>query len=240
MYDVSSVMSVVPEITIVIPARNEQDNISETIADVHHQLDRAHIMHEVIVVDDHSTDHTGIFARRAKADVYRNTGSAGYGHAVRLGLEHAQGQYVTVMVADGSDRAADLVRMCGQRWKDGIGRDMAVFGHRFIKGAIVTDYPRIKRVANRLGNHLTARMMGVKYTDISNPFKLYPTHVVKQLLPLMKAGDFSFGFELCCRYIRSGGLWVEIPISWQDRVKGSSKFKVKHAIGFLRTLSRVK
>jgi dolichol-phosphate mannosyltransferase len=226
------------DVSVVIPARNEEDNILETVTDVDHQLTQAHITHEIIVVDDHSADHTGVVARRAKAEVYRNNGLAGYGSAVRLGLEHAQGRYVTVMVADGSDRAVDLVRMCAAR-KQQNGIDMAVFGHRFIKGAIVTDYPRIKRVANRLGNRLTAWLLRVDYDDISNPFKLYPTYAVKNLLSLVKATDFSFGFELCSLYIRSGGAFVVIPISWQDRVKGSSKFKVKHAIGFLRTLYRV-
>jgi dolichol-phosphate mannosyltransferase len=226
------------DVSVVIPARNEEDNILETVTDVGHQLTQAYITHEIIVVDDHSADHTGIVARRAKASVYRNNGPAGYGNAVRLGLGHAQGRYVTVMVADGSDRAVDLVRMCAAR-KQQNGIDVAVFGHRFIKGAIVTDYPRIKRVANRLGNNLTAALLQVDYDDISNPFKLYPTYAVRNLLPLVQADDFSFGFELCARYIKSGGKYVVIPINWRDRVKGSSKFKVKHAVGFLRTLARV-
>jgi glycosyltransferase involved in cell wall biosynthesis len=237
MYRQPGIVTTGIDITVVIPARNEEDNIYDTVMDLVHQLSGANILYEIIVIDDHSADHTSIVARRARASVYRNPGLAGYGRAVRFGLERAHGQYVTVMVADGSDRADDLVRMMlALRF---VTPSTAVFGHRFMSGSKVTDYPRVKRVANRLGNHLAARLFNVKYSDLTNPFKVYPTQAVKELLPIVKATDFSFGFELCCRYILAGGRWVPISISWQDRVKGSSKFKVKHAVGFLKTLYRV-
>jgi dolichol-phosphate mannosyltransferase len=235
------------DVSIVIPARNEAETIVSLLEDLEVTLRDTGITYEVIVVNDHSTDRTRDVVihhrvtphRNCPVEVCDNQLDPGYGNAVRWGLSQATGTWVTVMVADGSDSPHDLVRMIGTMRGYGLLID-AVFGHRFIAGATVTDYPRIKRIANRIGNTLTGWSLGSTYTDVSNPFKLYRTRVVKAHLHRIKATDFSFGFELCARFLqRPHPFYAVIPISWKDRTKGTSKFRVKHALGFLRTLMRV-
>jgi hypothetical protein len=117
----------------------------------------------------------------------------------------------------------------------------AVFGSRFIPGATTTGYPPVKRIANRLGNKLVTRLVSSDYGDWTNPFKIYRRSIVGAVLDKCEANDFSFGMELAIRAYRSGHLKTIriVPTHWKDRTVGTSKFKVKHALMFLRTLYRL-
>lgn len=223
-------------LSVVIPARDEAGNIGRTVREIREVFSFLREDLEVIVISDHSTDATFHEARLAGAKTFDNPNPAGYGYAVRCGLRLATHNWVTIMVADGSDSPLDLLRLWTVRTVQKVD---GAFGHRFIPGARVTDYPPVKRVANRLGNRLAALALYTDYTDLTNPFKLYRTEVVREYLPRLTATDFSLGLELTARFIQDHRPFVIMPIDWQDRQVGTSKFKVKHALGFLRTLHHV-
>lgn len=242
MTDLSAkVQNAVPyDLTVVIPARDEARCVGQTVDSIFAAFFSSSVHLEVIVVDDHSADLTATIAREHGARLAYNRQTPGYGTTVRIGLNMARGRYVAVMVADGSDNPDDLVWMYDVITR-GPGCD-AVWGHRWGVGASVEGYPRLKRLVNRLGNRLVGRVLRSSYSDWTNPFKLYRTELVKNALPSCRATDFSLGMELAARVwqARTEAFKLRIvPHHWKDRASGKSKFKVRHAFLFLRTLYRL-
>src|SRR5947207_857999 len=122
-------------LSIVIPARDEEGCIASTVEHLHLELRLNHLPHEIIVVDDGSTDDTwGILSELQKVNdslrPVQNPGPHGFGRAIIYGLDHAKGDAVVIMMADESDDCRDVVRY----WKQlNEGYD-CVFGSRFIAG----------------------------------------------------------------------------------------------------------
>jgi glycosyltransferase involved in cell wall biosynthesis len=147
-------------LSVVIPANNEAGCIETTLRQVVTTLADARIDHEVIVVDDASTDGTteildALAGELANVRWIRSPYSGGYGFAVRAGLEQFDGDAVAVMMADGSDDPRDLLlyHQILER-----GYDCA-FGSRFLPGATVRDYPKIKLIINRVVNFRDPRAL---------------------------------------------------------------------------------
>ena len=93
------------KLSVVIPAHNEQDSIFETVTMLHSTLERFHIDHEIIVVNDHSSDSTAKILDElgrsvATLKTYNNDGKAGFGYAIRYGLDRFRGDCVAIMMAE--------------------------------------------------------------------------------------------------------------------------------------------
>ena len=136
--------AVAVKLSVVIPAHNEALVIEPTVRGLLGALEGEIADYEIVVVDDGSTDGTARRRRRASASprvrCVRNDGPHGFGFAVRCGLEHFDGDAVVIVMADGSDDPRDLVLY--YRVLEA-GYDCA-FGSRFMPGAVVRDYPRLK------------------------------------------------------------------------------------------------
>ena len=140
-------------LSVVIPAHNEEGSVVQTVTGVVAALTRAGIAHEVIVVDDGSVDGTAA-AVHAISEPCSNIRCMpshyprGFGYAVRTGLDVFSGDAVAIMMADGSDDPADLVRYHALLEE---GYDCA-FGSRFMRGSVIVGYPMLKLVINRIVN----------------------------------------------------------------------------------------
>lgn len=214
------------KLSLVIPARNESDNIASTLEAVSRRLEREQIPYEVLVVDDGSGDGTVQEVERCRETnpsvvLIRNRGPHGFGNAVRRGLDAFQGDAVVIMMADGSDDPEDLVRYYY------ILRDKAecAFGSRWTRGGSVEAYPRFKRVLNRISNRIIQLMFGLAYSDVTNAFKGYRREVIEGCQPLLSP-HFNLTVELPLKAIVRGYSFEVIPISWRGRTKGSSMFKI--------------
>jgi glycosyltransferase involved in cell wall biosynthesis len=97
----------IPELSIVIPAKNEANAIAATVTIALSHFPAA----EVVVIDDGSTDDTGELAREAGAKVIRHPESLGNGAAVKAGARAAQGELLAFMDADGQHNAAELKKL---------------------------------------------------------------------------------------------------------------------------------
>lgn len=214
-------------LSIIIPAHNEQGSIEAMLRSVHSVLEREHILHELVVVDDHSSDGTAVVLKRLSADIptlvsHANESPGGYGHAVRCGLEKFKGDVVAVMMADRSDDPEDLVRFY-RKMQEGYD---CVFGSRFISGGHVYDYPRVKLLLNRFANNLVRAAFGIKYNDVTNAFKMYRRQTIEGLKPFL-APHFNLTLELPLKAIVRGYSYVVLPNSWTNRKHGASKLKIK-------------
>src|SRR6266478_4080842 len=156
------------KLSVVIPARNEEGAVEETVSALLCTLRAEAIPFEIIVVDDGSTDQTALFvralsARYAEIRLVQNMGRHGFGMAVRCGLHQASGDAVAIVMADSSDSPDDVVQ-CYRRLLEGPD---CVFGSRFIRGSTVRDYPIHKLVLNRLANWFIKALFGVPFNDFT-------------------------------------------------------------------------
>jgi dolichol-phosphate mannosyltransferase len=213
--------------SVLIPARNEEDCIEATVRRFHGALKASAVPHEILVVDDHSTDATWDVLQSLTPDVptlrpIRNRDKAGFGYALRAGLANFQGDAVCVVMADASDDPADLVTYY-RKLQEGYE---CVFGSRFMKGARVVNYPRHKLALNRLANRFISTLFGLRYNDTTNAFKCYRREVIEGAAPLFSC-HFNITVELPLKAIVRGYSYSVVPISWYNRTSGVSKLKIR-------------
>jgi dolichol-phosphate mannosyltransferase len=214
-------------LSVVIPARNEEGCIAATVEHLHLELRLQHIPHEIVVVDDGSTDSTWqlleeIQSCMAECKPVRNSGENGFGRAITYGFDHVAGDAVVIMMADESDDCRDVVRywqVLGEGWD-------AVFGSRFIRGGGVIDYPRHKLLLNRMANLFLRVLFGVPVNDFTNAFKAYRRTVIEGCRPYLSP-HFNLTVEIPLKTIVRGYSWTVIPITWRNRRAGESKLKIK-------------
>ncbi len=214
-------------LSVVIPAHNEEGRIEGTVREIHEALRTAAIAHEILVVNDNSTDRTQAILDALKQQVpelrsMTNSPPNGFGYAVRAGLSAFRGDAVAIMMADRSDSPADLVAYHG-KLQDGYD---CVFGSRFMQGAEIVDYPGFKLAFNRFANTFIRVLFWMRYNDVTNAFKLYRRSVIAGLQPLL-AYHFNLTVELPLKAIVRGYSYAVVPTSWYNRTSGVSKFKIK-------------
>ena len=214
-------------LSVVIPARDEEGCIAAMAENLHLELRRHDIPHEIVVVDDGSTDRTWEILQELEAKIpnlvpTQNTDAHGFGRAIIWGLDRIKGDAVIVMMGDGSDSASDAVRYW-QKLNEGFD---CVFGSRFIRGAKVIKYPRFKLLLNRMANYFLKMLFGFRLNDTTNAFKAYRKEVIDGCRPLI-APHFNLTVELPLKAIVRGYSWTMIPITWRNRCTGTPKLKIK-------------
>ncbi|MEK7684052.1 MAG: glycosyltransferase family 2 protein [Verrucomicrobiota bacterium] len=227
MNDPAPALSRLNLLSVVIPARDEADCIASTVEHLHVELRLRGVPHEIIVVDDGSTDTTWPILRALQERLpvlhpLQNGPPYGFGRAVTRGLNQMRGDAVVIMMADESDDCRDVVRY----WQALNEGAECVFGSRFIKGGGVIDYPRIKRLLNRIANYFIRVLFHIPLNDTTNAFKAYRREVIEGCRPFLSP-HFNLTVELPLKAIVRGYSWTVIPITWRNRRTGAPKLKIK-------------
>jgi dolichol-phosphate mannosyltransferase len=214
-------------LSVVIPARDEAACIASTVEQLDRELRRHRIPHEVVVVDDGSTDQTWQILLDAQSRLpclkpVQNKGPHGFGRAVVTGLDSMSGDAVVIMMGDDSDDSRDVVRY----WNELCQGHECVFGSRFIKGGGAIDYPLPKLMLNRLANTFLRLLFGLHLNDTTNAFKAYRREVIDGCRPFLSA-HFNLTVELPLKAIVRGYEWTVIPVTWRNRRTGVAKLKIK-------------
>ena len=215
------------KLSVVIPANDEAESIGATVEAIAAELRAEQIPYEILVIDDASDDGTGdvvraIAERDPAVRCVRSPRSPGFGQAVRCGLDEYTGDAVAIVMADLSDCPRDLVRYYRVLEQ---GFDCA-FGSRFIRGAHVSDYPRVKLLLNRLVNLGIRILFRHGYNDTTNAFKAYRREVIDNAQPLL-SHHFNLTVELPLKAVVRGHSYQILPISWRNREHGASKLRLK-------------
>jgi len=213
--------------SVIIPARDEEESLPSTVADIHQHFTAEGVPHEIVVVDDGSRDGTWRVLQELKATCptlapTQNPGPHGFGNAIIHGFNHIRGDAVVIMMADASDSPADAVkywRLLNQGYE-------CVFGSRFIRGGRVSDYPRVKLLVNRLANLFIKTLFHLPLNDTTNAFKAYRRTVIEGCRPFL-AHHFNLTVEIPLKAIVRGYTWTVTPISWDNRKHGVPKLKIK-------------
>ena len=214
-------------LSIVIPCRNEEGAIGSTVEHLYVELRLHEVEHEIVPVDDGSTDSTWAVLEELATRIpslrpVRNTGQHGFGRAVTCGFDHSRGDGVVVMMADESDDCRDVVRywdLLNQGWD-------AVFGSRFVRGGGVIDYPAHKLLLNRMANLFLRLIFHAPLNDFTNAFKAYRRRALDGCRPFL-APHFNLTVELPLKVIVRGYSWTVMPITWRNRRSGISKLKIR-------------
>jgi dolichol-phosphate mannosyltransferase len=214
-------------LSVVIPARDEEGCIASTVEHLYLELARHNVPHEIIVVDDGSTDATWRMLESLKTQIpslraLQNPAPHGFGRAVSCGFDHMAGDAVVIMMADESDDCRDVVRY----WNKLTEGYECVFGSRFVRGGGVTGYPKVKLVLNRLANHFIRLLFRISLNDTTNAFKAYRKEVIDGCRPFI-APHFNMTIEIPLKAIVRGYSWTTIPITWRNRRTGTSKLQLR-------------
>lgn len=215
-------------LSVIMPALNEAGCIAATIQHLALELNLNNIPHEIVVVDDGSTDETWNILQSLKEIVpslvpmQNTTELHGFGRAIIFGIDNSKGDAVVFMMADESDDNRDVVqywKLLNEGWE-------CVFGSRFIKGGGVIDYPWFKLRLNRIVNTFIKWVFRISLNDTTNAFKAYRRTVIDGCRPLLSP-HFNLTVELPLKAIVRGYTWTTIPITWRNRRTGVAKLKLK-------------
>lgn len=204
-----------PQLSVVLPAFNEADNIAATLHQAERYLQRACPEYEILVVDDGSRDETAVIVsywtrRNSRIRLLRHETNRGYGAALRTGFAAARGEWVFFMDADGQFDIHDLDRFLP------VAQDYdGIIGNRLQRRD-----PLIRRL-NALGwNMLTRRLLGIPYRDIDCAFKLYHRRLL-ETIPFISSGA-AINAEMLARLTARGFRLAEVGVRHYPRKAGAA------------------
>jgi len=215
------------KVSVVIPLYNERDTILEVLKRVKRQDD----IHEIVIVDDGSTDGTRqVLAQEIEGqmdDVFveYQPENSGKGAALRRGLSRVSGNVVIIQDADLEYDPRDYARLL-EPIRD--GRADVVYGSRF-KG----DSGRVLFFWHSVGNKfltlLSNMLTNLNFTDMETGYKVFRTEVISAMR--LKSNRFGFEPEFTAKIAKGGWRIYEVPISYSGRDYSEGK-KITWRDGF--------
>ncbi len=207
------------EISIVIPAFNEEKRIGGTVRRFLSYLQQNFRQYELIVVDDGSVDKTqdvlkAITQERAEVRIFRNQTNSGKGHAVKQGVLQAEGVLVFFADADLSTPPEEI-----KHFADLFKTSSAsvLIGSRNVAGAdIKTTQPLYRRVLGRIFNACVRQITGLSFKDTQCGFKGFRREAAHEIFKRTTENRFSFDVEVLLIAKKMGYEIKEIPIVWSN------------------------
>lgn len=205
-------------ISLIVPARNEEDNILATVK----RLEELPFEKEIIIVDDNSTDATGKICDSLYPMVktIHRKENPGMGSALKDGTKIANGKIVIWIMADLSDDLSSVPKFIEKIHN---GADI-VFGSRYMKGGSSGDLDPVKAFLSSTFTLLTRGLFGIPVHDITNSFRAFRREILDKVNPV--SGDFSIAPEMALKAHMMGFKLEEVPTTYATRKKGKPKMKV--------------
>jgi len=229
------------EVTVVVPAYNEERRLPPTLIDIIDYFDRKGMAYEVIVIDDGSRDGTAEVVRkfervRQQVRLIQLPKNYGKGHAVRLGVLNSRGEKVLFADADGATPIQEFERL---EKAISAGSDIAI-GSRALASTdtkVTTSIHR--RALGRMFNTCVNFILLPSIADTQCGFKMFKRKAAMFLFKRQRADRFSFDVELLYMAHKAGLAVKEVPINWRN-VPGSKVNLVVDSLCMFRDVFRFK
>ena len=214
----------VPQLSVVIPARDEEDNVEPLLADVRAALDDR-VDYEVVFVDDGSADSTPEKLRDLshafpRLRWVRHRTACGQSAAIWTGVRLARAPWIVTLDGDGQNDPADIPALLAARASRGTNANLLVNGQREKRRDTW-----LKRASSRIANAVRARVLGDETADTGCGLKLFPREIFLAL-PFF---DHMHRF-LPALVRRGGGEVVSVPVRHRERRHGRSHYGVHNRL----------
>lgn len=218
-------------VSVVIPAYNEEGGLKATVDEIREALTAAALPHEIVIVDDGSTDGTAaVAAEIAGVRVLRNNRNRGYGASLKRGIDAAKFPVVAITDADGTypgDAIPSLVEML----TDDV--DMVVGWRKGYAAKI----PLIRRPAKWVMRKFAESMAASPIPDLNSGLRVFRRDRAQRYRATLPEG-FSFTTTITLLVLSEGGAIVYEPIGYRRR-EGASKFRpVRDAVNMAGLIVR--
>ncbi|MGE5139109.1 MAG: glycosyltransferase family 2 protein [Rudaea sp.] len=216
-------------VSVVIPAYNEQGAVCAEVEAVERVLQHHGVIHEIIVVDDGSSDATAEEASKTGARVLRHLDNRGYGASIKSGVDAARYDLIVIIDADGtypSEEIPNLLAMMDTA-------DMAV-GAR--TGSDV-HIPLVRRPAKWMLGMLANLIAGRHIPDLNSGLRAFRRTCVRQYYPIL-SNRFSFTTTSTLALMADDYRVVYRPINYRERI-GRSKITPRHFMDFMMLVLRM-
>lgn len=217
------------KVSIILPTYNENNNIVQLIPQVLSVFQDHQIAGSIIVVDDNSPDGTATtvtqLARKypGKISLIKRPQKMGLGSAYLTGFDQAlqaNAKFIFEMDADLSHSPTDIPRLLAAAQKYDL-----VLGSRYTPGGQINNWSAIRKMISKGGTLYAKTILGLPIYDLTSGFKCFSADILKQLdINSIKSDGYSFQVELTYHAHQAGFSIKEVPIVFEDRQVGQSKF----------------
>jgi len=214
-----------PRISVIIPALNEGLVIGNVVKQIQAVVNKLDENHEIIVIDDGSTDDTAEQAREAGAVVIQHPYNIGNGASVKSGIRRARGSILVTIDGDGQHDPNDIPRLVER-----IGSYDMVVGSRNRESDTAAHRDAANMVFNSLASYVSER----KIEDLTSGFRAVKTHIARQFVYLLP-NKFSYPTTITLSVVRAGYSLGYESIKFAGRDK-KTKSKIKPLQDGLRFL----
>jgi dolichyl-phosphate beta-glucosyltransferase len=226
------------DLTVVIPAFNEQARIIPTIAAWVAHLAPRDLCWEIVVSDDGSTDDTTALIEligHVNVRLVRAPRNAGKGAAVHRGFSDARGRMVLFCDADNATPVQELDGLIARLES---GADVAV-GSRAAHGADVNNRSFLRTAMTTGLRRLVSLGLGIGVTDTQCGFKLFTADAARRVCAVHTIDGFAFDLEMLFLAERLGLVVSEVPVRWFD-APGSTVRPLREAVRFVASIARIR
>ncbi|CAF1927217.1 hypothetical protein Bca4012_071145 [Brassica carinata] len=224
--------------SVIVPTYNERLNIALIVYLIFKHL--RDVDFEIIVVDDGSPDGTQEIVKQLQ-DLYgedrillrARAKKLGLGTAYIHGLKHATGDFVVIMDADLSHHPKYLPSFIKKQLETNAS---IVTGTRYVKGGGVHGWNLMRKLTSRGANVLAQTLLWPGVFDLTGSFRLYKKSVLEDVISSCVSKGYVFQMEMIVRATRKGYHIEEVPITFVDRVFGTSKLGGSEIVEYLKGL----
>jgi glycosyltransferase involved in cell wall biosynthesis len=218
-----------PPVAVILPAFNEEGAVADQVRAIRRALDDRALTHEILVVDDGSTDRTAVEALAAGARVLRHQDNRGYGAAIKAGLSAAKYDTCVIIDADNTYPAREIPALLAE-----LDTSDMVVGAR-MRGTVHIPWER--QPGKWLLARLAERIAGQSIADLNSGLRAFRRECIAQYYPILP-NRFSFTTTVTLAYLADDYRVVYHPIEYYRRT-GTSKIRPRHFLDFIILVLRM-